>query len=122
MNINWDSQSLVVLGFTGVLFLVMGLTMHYFPPKKINFLYGYRTNSSMSSQEKWDFAQRYWAVLMAKSGVLMSILGLLISVLIEDQSIDIILSTPTLLIIVGFLFFKTERAITKKFGKNQIQK
>lgn len=35
---------------TGVIFILMGLIMYIFPPKKINGLYGYRTSSSMESR------------------------------------------------------------------------
>lgn len=122
MNINWDSQSLMVLGVTGTVFLVMGIIMYYLPPKKINSWYGYRTINSMSSQERWDFAQRYSAIIMIKCGVFMSLLGLIVSISSLDKATDIIISTPSLLIVIGFMLFKNERAITKKFGKNQTQK
>lgn len=53
---------------TGLIFVLVGFFVLKFPPKKINSLYGYRTSSSMSSQEKWDFAQKYSAHLMVKWG------------------------------------------------------
>ena len=119
MNINWDSQSLSVLGITGIACLVMGIIMFYFPPKNINSWYGYRTGQSMSTQEKWDFSQHYSAILMMKCAIFMIILGLTVSISPVDKSTDILISTPSLLLIVGFMLFKTERAITKQFGKNK---
>jgi len=119
MNINWDSQSLSVLGFGGSVILIVAIIMHYFPPKKINNWYGYRTGQSMTSQERWNFAQHYSAIMMIKCAIFMIILGLTISVSSVDKSTDIIISIPSLLLIVGFMFFKTERAITKQFGKNK---
>lgn len=119
MNINWDSQSLSALGFGGSVIIIVAIIMYYFPPKKINNWYGYRTGQSMASQERWDFSQRYSAILMIKCAVFMIILGLTVSISPVDKSTDIIISTPSLLLIVGFMLFKTERAITKQFGKNK---
>ncbi|RYJ44405.1 SdpI family protein [Flavobacterium beibuense] len=118
MNINCDSQSLSVLGLSGIIFIIVGGIMIFFPPKKINHLYGYRTSSSMSSQERWDFAQRHSALLLIKGGAFMTVMGIAISLLPVSKSTDILLSTPTLLAMVFLLFFKTERALRKRFGKN----
>jgi len=60
---------------TGIIFIIMGIIMNIFPPKKINSLYGYRTASSMESQEKWDFSQKYSAKVMAIIGVVLSIIS-----------------------------------------------
>lgn len=37
---------------SGPLFMIAGLVLLKFPPKKINSLYGYRTNSSMKNIAK----------------------------------------------------------------------
>lgn len=42
----------------------MGLYMYLKPPKKIG-PFGYRTGSSMESQERLDFAQKYAGIKMA---------------------------------------------------------
>lgn len=59
----------------GICFIVFGLIMYIFPPKKINGLYGYRTASSMESQTKWDFSQKYSAKLMVIIGIVLSIIS-----------------------------------------------
>lgn len=48
----------------GPMMLVLAFWFKRFPPKKINYLYGYRTPKSMRSQEAWDFANRYSANAM----------------------------------------------------------
>lgn len=58
-----------MLLMVGIIFIAVGLILYFFPPKKINGLYGYRTSSSMESQEKWDFAQKYSAKIMAIIGL-----------------------------------------------------
>src|SRR5690606_5945628 len=55
----------------GIIFIVCGLIMYLFPPKKINSLYGYRTAASMKSQAKWDFAQKYSAKIMCLVGLVL---------------------------------------------------
>lgn len=54
----------------GTAFLTAGFIQFKFPPKKINPIYGYRTNLSKKSQRNWDFAQRYSAKLMMISGLI----------------------------------------------------
>ena len=61
----------------GMIFFVVGLLLLFFPPKKINSLYGYRTPNSMKSQERWDFSQKYSSNLMWKCGVGIALLSLL---------------------------------------------
>jgi uncharacterized membrane protein len=46
--------------------LLMVLAMFYraYPPKSINFFYGYRTRKSMRNQQTWDFANRIAAKML----------------------------------------------------------
>lgn len=53
----------------GFIYILMGIIMYKFPPKKINDLYGYRTANSMESKTKWDFAQKYGAKVMMCTGL-----------------------------------------------------
>lgn len=47
--------------------IVLGLVFWKRPPKDINCIYGFRTKLSRSSQEAWDFSQkyagRYWFIV-----------------------------------------------------------
>lgn len=50
-----------------ILFLflvVVSMLFKLFPPKKINYFYGYRTPRSMKNIENWNLANRYSATLM----------------------------------------------------------
>ena len=64
-----------MLLMVGIVFVAVGIFMYLFPPKKINGLYGYRTSSSMESQEKWDFAQKYSAKVMMAMGLFLVVLS-----------------------------------------------
>lgn len=99
----------------GIIFMIAAIMMYVFPPKKINFLYGYRTSSSMKSEERWHFAQRYSTLKMAHGSVfllLSSFLGLLVK--IEGK----LLMVPGIvfpLLVVFYILFSTEAALKNKF-------
>lgn len=99
----------------GIAFMIASAAVYFFPPKKINYLYGYRTTSSMKSQERWDFAQRYSTSRMFQAGAALfalAFLGLLFPGSETLQvGIGIFLMIPALL----FMFFSTERALRRKF-------
>lgn len=101
----------------GLIFFIVGLIQLKFPPKKINHTYGYRTKSSMQSQEIWEFAQQFSAKEMIKGGVFFFLLaGIGIVVKLNE-----ILSTSIMLVVlIGFMIFifsRTEKAIHKNFNK-----
>jgi len=100
---------------SGIAFLGMGLVMYYYPPKKINDLYGYRTGSSKKSQEQWDFAQRYCAVQAMKVSVVMIVLSLLFYFIPVDTAIKQFLGVFLLLLSAGYLLHSTEAAIKQRF-------
>jgi len=102
--------------FTGFVFALVGFFLFTFPPKKINGLYGYRTSSSMKSQERWDFAQIYSSKEMIKIGIilmLLSLTGFLFSVGGEKNSF---VGLIMMIAAVGSLFARVERGIKYKFG------
>ncbi len=104
---------------TGPFFVLTGIIMLKSPPKKINSLYGYRTISSMKSQERWDFSQKYSAWLMIKSGIaysLISLPGLLLK-LKTSETIRTLLGIGMLIAYAAYLILKTEKAIKEKFGE-----
>ena len=67
----------------GFILLLVGLMQTYFPPKKINNLYGYRTSSSMKNQQMWDEANRYSAHYTAWTGLIILIIGIAITAVLK---------------------------------------
>src|SRR5690606_32411124 len=59
----------------GIVFIIVWAIMYIFLPKKINGLYGYRTQTSMQSQQKWDFAQTYSSKIMMLTGLIFSLIA-----------------------------------------------
>ncbi len=48
-----------VLSVNGLMFLI-SIIFYFFPPKKINSLYGYRTHRTMANEEIWNFANSFF--------------------------------------------------------------
>ncbi len=99
----------------GIIFILAGLIQWYFRPKKINPFYGYRTNSSMKSQERWDFAQKYSAKEMMRLGALLAIVPFLSLFFEINSSIEIFIPFVLLLLLVLLLFWRTEKALKQHF-------
>jgi len=98
-----------------VIFILVALIIQKFPPKKINWLYGYRSKSSMKTKECWNFAQRYSSKLLMYCGLglaIFSTFGLLYKV--SDRR-RVVISIILIVIAVIILFYKTEKAIKQNF-------
>ena len=99
----------------GGIFVLAGFLMYTFPPNEINPLYGYRTNSSMKSKERWDFAQIYSAKVMIFCGfglLLCSLAGLFVKV---SEGKGVLFASIEIFLALGTLIYKTETAIKKRF-------
>ena len=69
--------------FIGPVILGVAIFFRVHPPTEINHSYGYRTATSMCSQEAWDEAQLYSANLMIIAGVVVVFYQALSSVLMR---------------------------------------
>jgi uncharacterized membrane protein len=91
--------------------------MLLFPPKKINWLYGYRTASSMKSQERWDFAQCYAAKEIIKVGGFILLTASIGLVYEPNENISAAIVSVIILTATIVLFVRVERAIKNRFSK-----
>ncbi|RWX00066.1 SdpI family protein [Flavobacterium cerinum] len=103
----------------GVIFLLAAGLMHSFPPKEINYLYGYRTRRSMKSKESWDFAQRYSTIQMAKAALFMSIISFA-GYLFPAENVALHLTAGMIITIMGvaYMLVTTERELKKRFTES----
>ncbi len=115
---NFSNSLLLILSVTGLVFILGGYIFFKFPPKKINHLYGYRTKTSMESQEKWNFSQRYSAKEMIKQGVYMLLIGILGYFINPSENIGVPLAIGVLIFCCVTLFIKTERELKNNFKTN----
>ena len=107
----------LILGVTGLIFYVAGYIQFKYPPKKINFLYGYRTTSSIRSQEIWDFSQTLSAKKIQQLGFYLFFGGILAYFINIDHffamwiGISLVTGSPVLLI------FQVEKELKRRFPK-----
>lgn len=101
-----------------VLFLFLSaiaIVFKVLPPKKINYLYGYRTSSSMKNIGNWKLANKLSSNLMLTSMLLL----LFISYILDLQNIEATNWLIGLLILaIGIMIFLTE----KKLKQNEVSK
>ncbi len=112
-----DLNTLFIIGLSvGVLFLLVSIMILKFPPKKINGWYGYRSTSSMKSQERWDFAQIYSSQLMLKVAFGMMATGFVGMMIRTSEEMGTAIALGVMIVLLAVMIYKTEAAIHKKFG------
>lgn len=104
--LNW-----VLFAVCGLLYLVL----LFFPPKKINALYGYRTPRSMKNQSTWDFAQKYANQQLLISCIFFFMGALAGCFIPVSSSAGVFLGLFYMLLVFGWVVYKTETALKTKF-------
>jgi len=89
------------------------------PPKKINHIYGYRTRQSMSSQEKWDFAQKYSAEEMIRQAVILIAISSISLFVNFDELTSTMVALAIVIGTVILLLYKTEKKLKQKFKNDE---
>lgn len=99
----------------GIAFLIAAGVQHFFPPKRINLFYGYRTAASMKSEERWQFAQKYSTGQMVKASVFMILLSFTGFLFPESPFGRLFGSFVIAIVAVCYMFLTTERELKKRF-------
>ncbi|WP_233244193.1 SdpI family protein [Brumimicrobium oceani] len=103
---------------TGAIFVLVGVFMLKFPPKNINSLYGYRTSSSMKSDERWIFAQKYSAKEFIKLGLILMVIGSVGIFVYPNENLATGIGMGLMTIGIITIIVRVERAIKRKFGQD----
>ena len=99
----------------GIVFLIAGIVTKRFPPKQINYLYGYRTARSMRSLEEWNYAQKYSAIKMIQIATFLILISIIANIVLSDLKEFNVASFFIVIISIMYLFVKTEKALKNKF-------
>lgn len=113
MEITRDFLELPLL--FGIVFLVVGLVLYFFPPKKINVIYGYKTFNSMKTQERWDFSQKYSSTQIIMTAIKLVILSMILPWFNSNFKTNLFFQIVIIIVAVGFMFYKIEKAIKINF-------
>lgn len=111
---NWGPLLEIIV--YGAIFIATGLLMKWFPPKKINSFYGYRTKRSMSSLQAWVFANKTSASIFLNLGVLLLVFGILVYVVFPERAH--LITLIAMLLCAGGGIYYCERLLKKRFDKN----
>lgn len=115
MNTLVENHIFIIDVSVGLISIIAGWILLKFPPKKINSLYGYRTKSSMKSQERWDFAQHYSAKQMIRLGVYLTLFGCIGLVYHPSETLGILIGLCAMILVFIILFRQTESALKTRF-------
>jgi uncharacterized membrane protein len=93
--------------------LLIALITKYYPPKKINNLYGYRTKRSMMNKDTWDFANSYSTQILIISGMFTTLVQLIFwRMVVEDF---VLIGLTALVVGMGLSILLTERKLKQTF-------
>ncbi len=73
------------------LLLITAAIFYLFPPRRINYWYGYRTSYSMQNQEIWDYANKTAANYFFLFSLILLFIDLIL-LLINDDELGLIIS------------------------------
>lgn len=88
-----DNQigSLIISLIIGLLVSGSGLLLMKKPPKDINGFIGYRTTRSMKNMTLWKEGNVYSGFLMSRFGIILAIIGVVLSLLISKVFISFLM-------------------------------
>ena len=99
--------------------LGFGTLWKKYPPRSINWIYGYRTKMSMKNKETWKFAHIYHAKVWFYNGIILLIISLIVILLFRKNYKKISRWIIYIQLAVMMLsIIPTEIALRKKFDKN----
>ena len=101
----------------GPAILLIAIIFKLFQPKKINYLYGYRTSRSMKSQEAWKAANRMSANAFLISALIVVTVQSVLYFVVET-GIQIGITSAVLVILLAGSMPYVENYLKKNFDEN----
>ena len=107
-----QNQLYIALGYCAFM-LLLGWLLKKFPPKKINHLYGYRTQRSMKNQASWEAANTYSTLVFFKISLYSFFIPVALYFLYPQLNVLITIITNTLLLL--YVLYATEKHLKSRF-------
>ena len=107
-----QNQLYIALGYCAFM-LLLGWLLKKFPPKKINHLYGYRTQRSMKNQATWEAANTYSTLVFFKISLYSFLIPVALYFLYPQLNVLITIITNTLLLL--YVLYATEKYLKARF-------
>jgi len=104
----------------GVLLIIAGVIQKLFPPKDINGMYGFRTDTSRQNRQTFDEGNRYSAALSIKLGIVFLLIGLALMLFIDRKHAYImpILTLAAAVSLPILLIRRTDKHLEEMFDKD----
>ena len=93
-----QNQLYIALGYCAFM-LLLGWLLKKYPPKKINHLYGYRTQRSMKNQATWEAANTYSSLVFFKVSLYSFFIPVALYFFYPQQNVLFTIITNTLLLL-----------------------
>ena len=103
----------------GSIFIVTGVILYLYPPKKINSMYGYRSKKSMSNDDHWQFAQKYAAKMMVILGFMYFLITQLILIFDIGKSYHLSIGIGLLIALCICIFLMVEHKMKVTLDKKK---
>jgi len=107
-----QNQLYIALGYCAFM-LLLGWLLKKYPPKKINHLYGYRTQRSMKNQATWKAANTYSSLVFFKVSLYSFFIPVALYFLYPQQNVLFTIITNTLLLL--YVLYATEKHLKARF-------
>ena len=107
-----QNQLYIALGYCAFM-LLLGWLLKKFPPKKINHLYGYRTQRSMKNQATWEAANTYSSLVFFKVSLYSFFIPVALYFLYPQLNVLFTIITNTLLLL--YVLYATENHLKARF-------
>ena len=98
----------------GPLMTLIGFIFKMYPPKKINYIYGYRTPMSMKNENTWKEANAHSADSMIKVGILTMLFQVISAILFGTES-ALMISCVFLVVALLVSVVLTEKHLRERF-------
>ncbi|WGH74814.1 SdpI family protein [Tenacibaculum tangerinum] len=102
-----------VLSVNGLLF-VFSLIFYFFPPKKINAIYGYRTNKTMKNDTIWQFANAFFTKEFLKYSAISLVAAFVLAFIVQELTWQ---PMAIMLLSLAVSVIKTEQELNKRFDE-----
>ena len=107
-----QNQLYIALGYCAFM-LLLGWLLKKYPPKKINHLYGYRTQRSMKNQATWEAANTYSSLVFFKVSLYSFFIPVALYFLYPQLNVLFTIITNTLLLL--YVLYATEKHLKARF-------
>lgn len=103
--------------------IIFGVLFRKKPPKKINYVYGYRSPMSVKNKDTWEFAHHYAGTLWYKWGLITLFVTIIVMLMTLGKDIELVGKVAVGIIILQSIpmigiFIPTEMALRKHFDKD----